>query len=110
MTDRIDIISFPCSDGSVYSVDVQKQENSGTLHIKVVKHGNILKDAKTSAAYDLVDVLIFFNNIYLGYHYYLIHLLFFYFSCHYFRVLSYLHLWLFLPSLECWRHEFLKDI
>jgi hypothetical protein len=41
----IGTISFPCSDGSVYSVDVQKQENNGTLHIKVVKQGNIHRDA-----------------------------------------------------------------
>ncbi len=52
----IGTISFPCTDGSVYSVDVQKQENSGTLHIKVVKQGNILKDAETSAAYGVVAI------------------------------------------------------
>jgi hypothetical protein len=41
---------------SVYSVDVQKQQNNGTPHKKVVKLGNILKDSKTSAAYCVVAV------------------------------------------------------
>lgn len=43
-------------DDSVCSVDVQKQENNGTLHIKVIKQGNILKDAETSAVYGVVAV------------------------------------------------------
>jgi hypothetical protein len=42
-------------DGSVYS-EVQKHENSGSLHTKVVKQGNILKDAETRAAYGGVAV------------------------------------------------------
>jgi hypothetical protein len=43
-------------DDSVCSVDVQKQENNGTLHKKAVKQGNILKDSETSAAYCVVAV------------------------------------------------------
>ena len=43
-------------DDSVYSVDVQKLENNGTPHKKVVKQGNLLKDSETSAAYCVVAV------------------------------------------------------
>jgi hypothetical protein len=43
-------------DDSVCSVDVQKQQNNGTPHKKVVKQGNILKDSETSAAYCVVAV------------------------------------------------------
>ncbi|MRN41716.1 MAG: hypothetical protein FIO02_11850 [Nitrosopumilales archaeon] len=43
-------------DDSVYSVDVQKLENNGTPHKKVVKQGNILKDSETSPANCVVAV------------------------------------------------------
>ncbi|MGB7953067.1 MAG: hypothetical protein WCF23_03730 [Candidatus Nitrosopolaris sp.] len=43
-------------DDGVCSVDVQKQENNGTPHKKVVKQGNILIDPETSAAYGVVAV------------------------------------------------------
>jgi hypothetical protein len=44
-------------DDSVCSADVQKQENNGTPHKKVVKQGNILKDSETSGAYCVVALL-----------------------------------------------------
>jgi hypothetical protein len=52
----ISTIPFPCSDDGHYSVVVQKYDSNGTLHIKVVKEGNILKDGETDAAYGLVAV------------------------------------------------------
>ena len=54
MTDRTTVAIVV--DDSVYSVDVQKQENNGTPHKKVVKQGNLLKDSETSAAYCVVAV------------------------------------------------------
>ena len=54
MTDRTTVAIVV--DDSVYSVDVQKLENNGTPHKKVVKQGNLLKDSETSAAYCVVAV------------------------------------------------------
>jgi hypothetical protein len=49
-------ISFPCSNGGIYSVVFQKQDEDGTLTVKIVKQGTILKQATTSAAYGLVSI------------------------------------------------------
>jgi hypothetical protein len=55
MTNRTTVATIVVDD-SVCSVDVQKQQNNGTPHKKVVKQGNILKDSETSAAYCVVAV------------------------------------------------------
>jgi tetratricopeptide (TPR) repeat protein len=49
-------IPFPCSSGGIYSLVIQKQGEFGTLHIKVVKKGGILKEQTTSAAYGVISL------------------------------------------------------
>lgn len=51
-----DSISIECEEDGIYSVVVQKLEESGTLNVAVVKDGNVLKEASTSADYGVVSV------------------------------------------------------
>jgi len=49
-------ISFPCSNGGIYSLVFQKQIEDGSLHVKIVKQGTILKETGTSAAYGVISL------------------------------------------------------
>jgi hypothetical protein len=49
-------IAFPCSPFGIYSLVMQKQDEFGNLHIKVVKKGSVLKEASTNAAYGVVSL------------------------------------------------------
>jgi len=49
-------IAFPCSFGGIYSVSFQKQTEGGTLDVKIVKKGTVLKEQSTTAAYGVVSL------------------------------------------------------
>ncbi len=49
-------IAFKCSPSGIYSLAMQKQDEYGNLHVKVVKKGTVLKQASTNAPYGVVSL------------------------------------------------------
>jgi hypothetical protein len=49
-------IPFECSPSGTYSLAMQKQTEDGSLRIKVVKNGDVLKEGSTSAPYGIVSL------------------------------------------------------
>ena len=49
-------LAFQCKDFGIFSSVIQKQAEDGTLRVKVVKNGNVLRDSSTSAPYGLVSL------------------------------------------------------
>ena len=49
-------IAFACTSGGIYSLVFQKQQEGGSLTVKVVKQGNVLDEGSTTAAYGLVTL------------------------------------------------------
>jgi hypothetical protein len=49
-------IPFECSSFGIYSLVMQKQTEDGSLRIKVVRNGNLLKEGSTTAPYGLVSL------------------------------------------------------
>ena len=49
-------VAFQCRDFGIFSTVIQKHAEDGTLRVKVVKNGNVLRDGSTSVAYGLVTL------------------------------------------------------
>lgn len=49
-------IAFQCKEFGIFSTVIQKMGEDGTLRVKVVRNGNVLRDGTTSAPYGLVSL------------------------------------------------------